>query len=138
MDFRIIDFIYPVEIINLKKELNKTNKFSHTKLIQYQNQKLSELINYAYNFIPYYKELFDRYKIKPDKIRTIEDLSNIPVLTKEIVRERFDSLTCDKRFFNKYRPLIYRTSGTTGSPLKFYHDRYTNISKFTFLWRMWE
>lgn len=138
MDFRIIDFIYPVQIINLKKELNRTDKFFYTGLVQYQNQKLRDLISYAYNFVPYYKELFDKHKIKADKIRTIKDLSNIPVLTKEIIRERFDSLICDEKFFNKLRPMIYRTSGSTGTPLKFYHDRYTNISKFTFLWRMWE
>jgi phenylacetate-CoA ligase len=138
MDFRVRDFLYLFQIMTLRKELKKTKNFSHADLVEYQDRRLRELIRYAYDFIPYYKELFDKNKINPDKIKSVKDLPNIPVLTKKIVRERFDSLVCDKKFFKKYFSRIYHTSGSTGTPLKIYHDRYTDISKLIFYWSMWE
>ncbi len=138
MDFNIKDFVYPIQIIKLKFELDNTEKFNYTNLVEYQNQKLRDLITFSYNFIPYYRELFKKQKINPEAVKTLQDLSKIPVLTKEIVKERFDDLVCNKELFFKNKPMIYHTSGSTGKPLKFYHDKFTNISKFVFIWRMQE
>ena len=138
MDFKIRDYLYPFQIIFLKRYLSKSKNFTYENIIEYQNKKLEEIIKYAYYFIPYYKELFDKNRIKPEKIKTINDLSNIPILTKEIVRNKIDQLICDNKYFQKNRPQIYYTSGTTGTPLKLYHDKYTNISKLAFYWHMWE
>jgi len=137
MNFSLWDFIYPVQIVVLKRKLSITEKYSHTKLVELQNEQLQKLINYVYLHVPYYKELFDINKINPEKIRTIKDLSYIPVLTKQNLRENFAALTCDKENFKKNRPSVYHTSGSTGTPVKLYHDKYTNISKFVFFWRMW-
>ncbi|MBM3708036.1 MAG: phenylacetate--CoA ligase, partial [Actinobacteria bacterium] len=96
MNFSLWDFIYPVQIVVLKRKLSITEKYSHTKLVELQNEQLQKLINYVYLHVPYYKELFDINKINPEKIRTIKDLSYIPVLTKQNLRENFAALTCDK------------------------------------------
>ncbi|OGX08319.1 MAG: hypothetical protein A2Z88_05755 [Omnitrophica WOR_2 bacterium GWA2_47_8] len=49
-----------------------------------QNRKLHQFINqYLYPFSPYYKRLFDSNKIDPAQIRTIEDLKNIPSISKQ-------------------------------------------------------
>lgn len=48
-----------------------------------QNRKLRYFINrYLYPFSPYYQTLFDKCKINPQRIQTIEDLKSIPFTSK--------------------------------------------------------
>ena len=54
-----------------------------------QNEKLRKLINYCYENIKYYRELFDEHCIRPDAIKTAADLVKVPILTKEELRSRF-------------------------------------------------
>ncbi|MGH7889917.1 MAG: phenylacetate--CoA ligase family protein, partial [Thermodesulfobacteriota bacterium] len=54
------------------------------ELKELQNRKLRHFIrNRLYPFSPYYRELLDKNKIKPDEIRTVEDLSKIPFTSKK-------------------------------------------------------
>ena len=55
-------------------------------------EQMHRLVKHAYATVPYYTELFDKNKLKPEDIRTIADLKKIPVLTKQIVNENFDKL----------------------------------------------
>ncbi len=135
MYLKIKDFFYPFEIIKLKKELNRTEQFTHEQLLDYQNKKLCELIKHSYENIPYYKKLFIKNKINPEKIKNVKDLQNIPVLTKQMLKDNFEDLIYKDKKNGYLEPV--KTSGTTGTPLTLYHDKHTRISRFTFLWRMW-
>jgi len=80
--------------------------------------KLKNLLSYAYENIPFYKKRFIENKIHPLDIKTREDFSRIPLLTKDDVGHHLDDL------INKGLRMSKRsTSGTTGSPLSFYKDR---------------
>lgn len=49
-----------------------------------RNRKLHYFITrQLYPFSPYYRRLFDENKIKPDKIKTVKDLKNIPLTSKK-------------------------------------------------------
>lgn len=53
------------------------------ELRRLQDKKLRDfIIRQLYPFSPYYRRLFDRNKIKPDDIRTVEDLKRIPFTSK--------------------------------------------------------
>jgi phenylacetate-CoA ligase len=135
-DFKLSKFFYPIKILNYKRFLNKSNNFSISDLRTYQYQKLKSLIKYAYEFVPYYKKLFNSLKLLPKDIRSINDLNIIPPLTKEIVRERFKDLTSS--IIKKLVPSLCNTSGSTGTPLSFYVDKNITICKFAIFWRIWE
>ncbi len=80
----------------------------------YQNKNLKFIVNYAYENIPFYNHLYKKLHIDISKIKCVEDLNKLPIITKEdILRnsELFNTKTTD-RFVIRY------TSGTTGSPLK--------------------
>ena len=48
-----------------------------------QNQRLARYVReYLYPFHPYYRELFDRSGIKPQQIRTVDDLRRVPLSSK--------------------------------------------------------
>jgi phenylacetate-CoA ligase len=86
-----------------------------------QFRRLSSLLAHAEARVPYYREIFRSIGIKSRDIRTWRDFSALPVLTKEIIRERLDDLIREdvspRRLIKKY------TSGSTGVPLTLYQDR---------------
>lgn len=62
----------------------KLNTLSKKELKELQNKKLHKFISeQLYPFSPYYKRLFDKHNIKPEKIKTVEDLRFIPFTSKQ-------------------------------------------------------
>lgn len=63
---------------------NKISVLPPKKLREIQNNKLRKFIScQIYPFHPHYRNLFDRHKIKPGYIKTIDDLKIIPFTQKE-------------------------------------------------------
>lgn len=90
------------------------------KILQWQTGEVKQLVNTAYNHSKYYRELFNSIKLKPEDIRKIEDLTQIPPLTKEIIRERFDDIFLDSQINYYYNRSS--TGGSTGNPTKYIKD----------------
>ena len=79
-----------------------------------QDKKLRETVSYLNEHSPFYKELFTQARFNVKGIKTIEDLSVIPITIKENLQQRNDSFLCVPR--NKI--IEYSsTSGTLGSPV---------------------
>ena len=79
-----------------------------------QEKKLQEAVSYLNQHSPFYKELFTQARFNVKGIKTIEDLSVIPVTIKENLQQRNDDFLCVPR--NKI--IEYSsTSGTLGSPV---------------------
>jgi phenylacetate-CoA ligase len=79
-----------------------------------QEIKLQETIAYLNRHSPFYKEFFSKARFNPSGIKTIEDLSVIPVTIKEDLQQRNDDFLCVPR--NKI--IEYSsTSGTLGNPV---------------------
>lgn len=84
------------------------------------DRSLQQLIVRAATSVPYYREVFRVHGLDPRDIRTRADLAYLPLLTREIVRERYEDLV-DPAFRGKN--LKKGTSGTTGKPLRFEYSR---------------
>lgn len=79
-----------------------------------QEIKLQETIAYLNQHSPFYKEFFSKARFNPSGIKTIEDLSVIPVTMKEDLQQRNEDFLCVPR--NKI--IEYSsTSGTLGNPV---------------------
>ena len=72
------------------KFLKKSQWWSSEQLKEYQLQQLNKLLIQAYEHVPYYKKLFDRLNLKPENIRSIQDLQKLPFLTKDIIKENME------------------------------------------------
>jgi phenylacetate-CoA ligase len=81
---------------------------------------LRELLVYAGQHVPYYRELFRKFGFDPRGVVSLRDLEALPVLTREIVRERYDDLVDPA---HRGKNLKKGTSGSTGTPLKFEYSR---------------
>lgn len=100
---------------------NQTQWLSYDELIQLQNEKLRVLVKYAFQNVPYYREIMNSLRLTPEDFKTVNDLHKLPVLSRDQVKidtERLISSLINRRELAKGH-----TSGTTGSPLQFYWDR---------------
>lgn len=103
-----------IEFLKLKLH----EHLSSEQILKFQEKKLRDIILYAYNNVPYYKELFDKIKLVPADIATIEDLKKIPVLTKDAIRKNYQDII-SSAYKAKDKKLIYvSTTGSSGIPLK--------------------
>jgi phenylacetate-CoA ligase len=79
------------------------------------------LVRYAAASVPHYRDLFRRLGVDPREIRTAADLAALPLLDKATVQrdpERFRAETAAGR-----DALVFRTAGSTGTPVTVYRDR---------------
>ena len=80
-----------------------------------QLQKLKEQVNYCYKHSSFYRKKFDDISLKPEDIRSLEDLEKIPFTVKNDLRDNypFDMVTVDSNQIVE----IHASSGTTGNPI---------------------
>jgi phenylacetate-CoA ligase len=133
--FKLTDYLFPYNIYKTRQFLKKSEKYSSEELSDFQNEKIKKLISYVYEKVPYYREILKERDLLPRDIETVESLQLLPPLTKDILRSRFNDLISDD--YKKFNPYLNETSGSTGTPLQFYQDKYVNISRFAFFWRAW-
>ena len=92
----------------------ETAFLSAAEIVTLQEKKLQETIAYLNQYSPFYKEFFSKARFNPSGIKTMEDLSVIPVTIKEDLQQRNDDFLCVPR--NKI--IEYSsTSGTLGNPV---------------------
>lgn len=85
------------------------------RLVAFQNKRLRRLIDHAYRHVPYYRRLFDRHGLKPEDIRSIEDLATVPITS----RSDLQALPVEDVVAQAFNPgeLITRSSsGSSGRP----------------------
>jgi phenylacetate-CoA ligase len=83
---------------------------------QREVEDLRRLLQYAGRHVPYYSELFRKARFDPLAVTSSRDLEALPLLTREIIRERYSDLVDPA---HRGRNLAKGTSGSTGTPLKF-------------------
>lgn len=84
-----------------------------------QLEKLQKLLQHASRHIPWYRDRFDRAGLGPQDIRRKEDLAQLPVLTRDDIREQAAQMVWPGY---KGKVLKSSSSGTTGIPITYYQD----------------
>ena len=98
----------------------KIDWLSKEDLYELQCRKLQDLVLHCYKNVPYYTNLFDSLGLSPNEIKCREDLSKLPILTKELIKQHYDDL--------KSKDIVQRkridgsTGGSTGTPMRFISD----------------
>lgn len=115
-----------------KKNLYKTPE----AIKREQFELLKSNLIYAFEYIPYYKRVFNDVGFDPYTFKSEKEMEKIPYLTKEIIRKEFENLYI-KKISSKYYHL-HTTSGSTGEKLKFLLPKELSFKKNTaFLYRFY-
>lgn len=116
----ITDIVFRTNISKWYHNVRRMLHWSPEQIKDWQTERLHELINIAYNHSVYYREVFDSLGLKPEDIRTVDDLVKLPPLTKDIIRERFDDIKLTN--IDEYSYKYCSTGGSTGNPTKYIKD----------------
>ncbi len=77
-----------------------------------QEEKLIKQVKYVYDNVKYYRDLMDQKGVKPEDIKCLSDISKLPFLCKDDLREAYPYGMLATDLKNCVR--IQSTSGTTG------------------------
>jgi phenylacetate-CoA ligase len=96
--------------------LERSQWFGREERDQEDGAALRKLLCHAGENVAYYRELFKTHGFDPRGVRSAKDLDGLPLLTREIVRERYDDLVDPRSRGKNFKK---GTSGSTGKPLRF-------------------
>jgi phenylacetate-CoA ligase len=84
------------------------------RLKQVQSERLGKLAGYVYKNCKVYKDKFDRAGVKPDSVKSIDDIKRLPFTTKIDMRDNYPYGLFSTS--QKEVKEIHVSSGTTGNP----------------------
>lgn len=95
--------------------LIESDAWSAERIGKYQDKCLQEIISYAYENVPFYRQWFGDHGVDPLHIKGVDDLERLPILPKSVVREHQKEMVSKE--FDPDSLILESTSGTTGTPL---------------------
>jgi phenylacetate-CoA ligase len=135
VNFRLRDFIrYPYKILSFRRFLSHSEHWTSEELQEWCLVKLRNTLNHAFKNVPYYTKLINEYNITFKQLENFDDLKQIPFLNRDLICTRMQDMIAND--YLKYDPTKSHTSGSTGTPMHFLLDKYTNILEFASLWRV--
>ena len=104
----------------IKSELEKLSQLSIKEIKEMQLRKLKERLNYHSQNNEWYKKYLEEHNLDISRIKSLEDLSLIPILEKEHIINNFPFSSVPEDKILRF----YQTSGTTGNPKLIPYNRH--------------
>lgn len=100
----------------------KVETMPQKELRELQLNRLKEIVYYSYKNVPFYKKKMEEAGVSPDDIKTLEDVTRIPLTTKDDLRDNapFGFLAKPMEDFIE----LHASSGTTGVPVTVCYTRH--------------
>ena len=93
---------------------SKIEQMGRDEMRALQLDRLKKIVKYAYERVPFYKKKFDEIGLKPEDIKTLEDISKIPYTTKTDLRDNYPYGLLAVPMDEIVR--VHASSGTSGKP----------------------
>ena len=107
MSFRLLFDLY---------KLRRNQWLKASELEEIQQSKLRRIVKHAYKNVKYYRKLFDSVGVKPEDIRTPQDLVKIPITSRsQLQKLPFEEIIAEGVDITKCKRIV--TSGSSGIPL---------------------
>ena len=102
--------------VKVRREMEQTQWLDAEKIRALQLQSLQDFLLDVQRHVPYYRALFERSGFEPKALTALQQLANVPLLSKVDIRAHSDALKADDA-----RDLArFNTGGSSGEPLIFY------------------
>ena len=85
---------------------------SREEILRIQNEKIVRQVKHVYENVAYYRDLMDKKGVKPEDIKSVDDIKKLPFISKEDLRKTYPYGLLGTDLKNCVR--IQSTSGTTG------------------------
>ncbi|MEM2144622.1 MAG: hypothetical protein QW279_04625 [Candidatus Jordarchaeaceae archaeon] len=100
------------------QKFKKSAYWNLKKLDDFQNKRLRHVVKYAYENVQFYHKILREQNIRPDDIKSSEDLNKLPIIRKDEIRK--NPLAFISKQFDQHKLRRLSTSGSTGKPLFIY------------------
>ena len=114
------DMFSGLQVKSFLREFRKVQKRSEGEVKDYQLKKIITLLSHAGENSPYYRELFKTLNFVPDKLQSLVDLKELPILNKETLLNHSSLILSEA--YNTDTLYKGSSSGSTGTPIIFYTD----------------
>ncbi|WP_455370115.1 phenylacetate--CoA ligase family protein [[Eubacterium] cellulosolvens] len=94
------------------------------ELEKIQLKKLKKILSHSYEKVPFYKKFYDQHRVRPNDLKSLEDLHRFPIITKELARDTSleERMSVD---VDLSQCVTRKTSGSTGIPVSILDDKYS-------------
>jgi phenylacetate-CoA ligase len=97
--------------------LIRAHSWNREQLLAFQARRLQALVRHASRRVPYYRRLFEQAGLRPDDIRSLDDLSRIPITSRGDL-QRLPAGDVLAEGAEPEKMILHSTSGTSGEPLR--------------------
>ena len=94
---------------------------SRDEMSALQLERLKQIVRYAYERVPFYTKKFDEAGLRPEDIRTLEDINKIPFTTKTDLRDNYPYGLMAVEMDDIVR--VHASSGTSGKPTVVFYTK---------------
>jgi phenylacetate-CoA ligase len=120
-----------------RRLIAESERWPVERIERYQLDRLQRQLRHAYEHVPYYRSMFDRIGARPDDVRTLDDLHELPTLSKRHLQEHLGDLLATN--FTSAQRKYFTSGGSTGIPVGFYQDRArTSAAEWAFMTSQWQ
>ncbi len=116
------------------EQLLKSQWHNKDEIEQVVGRSFTSIFHHAIKNVPFYQELVQTGKIKPNEIKGVLDIERLPIISKEQIRENPEYFLANG--FKKKDLIIINTSGTTGKTLKIFVDKDSRRYAYAFYSRL--
>jgi phenylacetate-CoA ligase len=114
--------VYAVPYTQNLRRVGELMRLEGPQLQQFQQQRLREIVHYAYDNVEMYQRKWRQCGVHPDDIQTVADLQKLPIITKDDLRRGFPD-AIRSRQFRREDCFLVGTSGSTGTPVRVFVDQ---------------
>lgn len=126
---------YGGEFERLLREAEERAAWPDERLREFRDARLRAFVRHAAVTVPFYRRRFRELGISPDEIRCLDDLAELPVLTRAEVQDHQAELVSEA--VSARRHLERWTGGTTGSALRYVTTLEAVQEQWAVWWRWW-
>ena len=98
------------------EKYKSTQGYSREDLEKLQRERIKNILDYAYNNIPFYREKFDKCGVKPSDFVNIKDIEKFPTTSVDELRKAIKEKKIGK---HARKTKLLATTGSTGTPFVF-------------------
>lgn len=120
--------------IAMRRQLERLEHADSAEIRRSQERRLRALVRVAAARSPFYREYFRESGVDPRSIRTLEDLPQLPLLTRDHLLERIE----DFRVYPRRLMWTAHSSGTSGRPITSYRTPGSSVYELCALERQWD
>ena len=118
---------------NRRAEITAFHNFSSEEKRAFILNRVRAIVRFAAENVPFYRDLYSKHGVRANDLRRFEDLSTIPVVTREMLQ----SVPLEHRSSGCWDRHLANTGGTSGQPLTFYLQSRSAAHEWAHMHTIW-